>query len=166
MKIFSAAWQRSGALKGMFWGSFERIPDHCFARNFCALAVITKRFSLLESEDSALYSDINFIYFFSEPFLHPVPMESKPVLSVNCTVLEYEYVSTDRDGHNAVDGVCFKRHNSSCEKAGDVIFYVKTMFGNARLVNRHKCEEGDEPCTLELFHGERTDCHNCMLDSS
>ena len=77
-----------------------------------------------------------------------------------CTVLDYEYVSNDRDGHHIVDGKVFERHNACCEKAGGVIFYLKTCFGNARLVNRHNCEEGEEACTLEMCHGERTECRN------
>ena len=80
--------------------------------------------------------------------------------SVKSTVLGCEYVSNDRDGHHVVDGNVFERHSFCCEKAGDVIFYLKTSFVNARLVNRHNCEYGEEPCTLELCHGELTECHN------
>ena len=78
---------------------------------------------------------------------------------LECTVLEYEYVGNNRDGHHVVNENGFERHDSSVEKAGDVIFYLKTYFGNARLVNRHNCEEGQEACSLELCYGEHTDCH-------
>ena len=61
---------------------------------------------------------------------------------VNCCVMEYEYVSDDRNGHNVVIGNVFERHSSCYEKAGDVVFHLKTNFGNARLVNRHNCDEG------------------------
>ena len=61
---------------------------------------------------------------------------------VNCCVMEYEYVSDDRNGHSVVIGNVFERHSSCYEKAGDVVFHLKTNFGNARLVNRPNFDEG------------------------
>ena len=82
---------------------------------------------------------------------------------VSCEVLDYEYVSDDRKGHNGIncDGkaLVLENHEGKGEKAGDVIFYLKCENGVARLVNSHNCDEFGHPCRLEVCNGKRTGCH-------
>ena len=73
-----------------------------------------------------------------------IEVDSVACASIKFTLLDYEYVSNDRGGHYVVDGNIFERNNSYCEKVGDVLFYLKTYFGNTRLLNRHNCEKGEE----------------------
>ena len=82
---------------------------------------------------------------------------------VSCEVIDFEYVSDDREGHNGIncdeEPSVFESHEGNGDKAGDVIFYLKCKNGVARLVNNHNCEEYGQPCRLELCNGKRTGCH-------
>ena len=82
---------------------------------------------------------------------------------VTCNVLHSQYIKDDCHGHSSVlddDGnLRYERHKTSYEKAGDVVFYLKTIDGEARLVNRHNCEGDESACSLELCNGKLTGCH-------
>ena len=82
---------------------------------------------------------------------------------VTCHVVQFQYIKDDSYGHSCfVDDegeARYERHSDSCEKAGDVVFYLKTIDGEARLVNRHNCEGGESGCSLELCNGKLTGCH-------
>ena len=82
---------------------------------------------------------------------------------VTCEVLTFEYVGDDREGHNVInfdeEPVAFELHKGNQDKAGDVIFHLKSQHGMARLVNSHNCDEYGQPCRLEVCNGKRTGCH-------
>ena len=81
---------------------------------------------------------------------------------VSTKVIGVEYIPDDQDGHSVikdVNGGKGERHEKGCDKAGDVIFFLETKCGNARLVNRHNCGIEENPCVIELCNGERTKCH-------